>query len=93
MIKEIEDLFKLNRQIMGEGYDKALDYINNIIPLKIYGFPTGTEVGTWKIPKEWVAKEAWVKFNGEKIIDLKNHPLHLLGYSLPFKGKISLEEL
>ena len=93
MIKEIEDLFKLNRQIMGEGYDKALDYINNIIPLKIYGFPTGTEVGTWKIPKEWVAKEAWVKFNGEKIIDLKNHPLHLLGYSLPFKGKISLEVL
>ena len=94
MIKQIiSDLYKLDRKIMGEGYNQALEYINNIIPLKIYDFPTGIEVGTWKVPQEWIAKEAWVKFRGKKIIDLKNNPLHLLGYSLPFQGKVKLEEL
>jgi aminopeptidase-like protein len=93
MKKIIEDLFKFDRQLLGNGYDKALDYIDKIIPLKIYEFPSGTNFTDWVVPKEWIMKDAWIKFNGEKIIDIKNNPLHLVQYSSPFSGKITREEL
>ncbi len=89
----LEELFKFDRQLMGPGYDAALEYLNMLIPLEILEFPTGTEFGTWTVPEEWVAREAWVKFNGEKIIDFAKDPLALQVYSLPFKGTVSKEEL
>ena len=93
MINLIKELFKYDRQLLGKGYDKALTHINKIIPLEIIEIPSGTQFGTWTVPNEWIAKEGWVKYNGEKIIDYTKEPLSLMVYSQPFQGKIKLEEL
>src|SRR3990167_2937589 len=87
----VETLYPMNRCLLGEGYDNALEYLNHLIGLEILEFPSGTQFGTWTIPDEWVVRDAWVKFKGEKIID--KEPLSLVVGSLPFQGKVTKEEL
>jgi len=90
----IETLYPLNRCLLGEGYDKGLEYINNIIKLDILEFPSGTEFGTWKVPNEWIVRDAWVKDpDGNKIIDYKKDPLSLVIGIKPFHGIVTLDEL
>ena len=93
MLEQIKDLHKFDSHLLGSGYDSALTYINHIIPLDILEFPSGTKIQTWTVPDEWIVKDAWVKYNGKKIIDYKENPFHLVDYSLPFKGEVDAEEL
>jgi len=93
MLNIIKDLYKLNRCLLGKGYDQALEYLKKIIDLEIIEIPSGTKVGNWVVPPEWEVKDAWVKYKGKKIVDYKKNPLSLVVYSKPFKGKVSLEEL
>lgn len=92
MQKIIEDLMKYNACLLGEGYDQRLDYINKILPLEIHEFKSGTKVFDWEIPDEWIIRDAWVKFNGEKILDYKENPLCLAVGSIPVNEKMNLEE-
>lgn len=89
----LEQLYKFDRQLLGSGYDNALNFIDHLIGIETIDIPSGTELGTWTVPEEWVVKEAWVKFNGEKILDYAQNPLSLVVYSLPFKGTVTREEL
>jgi aminopeptidase-like protein len=92
MQKIIEDLYKIDRHLLGEGFNKALDYIDKIAPLEIHKFKSGTKVFDWTIPQEWIIRDAWVKFNGEKILDYKEQPLCLATYSIPVNKKIDEKE-
>ena len=83
----------MNACLLGEGYDNRLEYIKKLIDLKIYNFPSGTEVGTWTVPDEWIVRDAWVKFKGKKIIDYKKNPMSLVVGSLPFSGTVTRDEL
>ena len=48
----------------------------------------------WNVPKEWNVKEAYIiSPNGKKICDFSENNLHLIGYSIPFKGEVSLNVL
>lgn len=89
------ELWPLNRSITGEGLRATLQIIAKHIPnLSIKSVPSGTNVFDWKIPKEWYVKEAYIITpNGEKICDFSKNNLHLLGYSINFKGKVSLKKL
>jgi aminopeptidase-like protein len=89
----IKDLYQFNRTLLGEGCDNSIEYLKKLLDLRIIEIPSGTKLETWEVPQEWIVKDAWVKFNGEKIIDCKKEPLSLLVYSQPFNGKVSLEEL
>jgi len=89
----IEDLYPMNRCLLGEGYDNALLYLDKLVPLDTLEYPSGTEFGTWTVPEEWVVRDAWVKFNGRKILDYKKNPLCLAQGSEPFQGTITHEEL
>ena len=89
----IEDLFKLDRQLLGEGYHNALAYISHLLPLEVKTIKSGTKVGDWTIPNEWVIRDGWIKFNGEKLVDYKKNPLCITVYSLPINKKVTLEEL
>ena len=94
MIKIINDLYKLNRTLVGSEYDKALQYIKKILPeMKILEFPTGKTYETWTIPQKWEIKDAWVKFKGKKIIDFKKEPLSVIVGSEPINKKVQLKEL
>ena len=88
-------LYPINRSITGEGIRQTLEIIKNEFPnLKIKKVKSGTKVFDWTVPSEWNVKEAFVKDKyGKKIIDFKKNNLHLLGYSVAIKKKISKNEL
>ena len=82
----------MNRYLLGEGYDNALEYLKHLVKLDIIEFPSGTEIGTWIIPDEWIIEDAWVKFKGKKIIDFKKDPLSVVIGSKSVNKKIDLAE-
>jgi aminopeptidase-like protein len=94
IIETIKQLFSLNPIfLLGAGYDNCIEYIKPLIGLDIIEVPSGTELGTWTVPDEWVVKEAWVKDpSGNIVVEYKND-LSLMVYSAPFKGKVTREEL
>lgn len=83
----------LRRDIVSDGFDQALEEIKAFLPIKVWGIESGTKIFSWVVPKKWSVKEAWIKFKGKKIVDIKNHGLHLMSYSVPIHAKMSLEEL
>lgn len=89
----IETLYPMNATLLGVDYDNRLEYLKMLLPMKILEVPSGTQFGTWTVPKEWVVREAWVKYRGKKILDFATSPLSLMTYSAPFSGKLTLEEL
>lgn len=57
--KLFDELFPLNRSIMGQGYRDSLDILKKFIPFKKYKYKTGQKVFDWRIPKEWEIKDAF----------------------------------
>ena len=90
----ITRLFPICRSITGAGVRKTLRIIGNEIPLTIYEVSSGTDVFDWTIPDEWNIKDAYVKDEkGERVIDFRSSNIHVVGYSIPFEGKLPLDEL
>jgi len=89
------ELWPINRSITGEGVRETLRRISIHLPtLEIKSVPSGTEVFDWTVPKEWNVKEAYIITpTGEKICDFSKNNLHLVGYSIPFEGSVSFDEL
>ena len=88
-------LFKFNRSITGEGVRETLSEIKKILPnLNLQSVSSGTKVFDWIVPSEWHVSEAYIiSPEGNKICDFSINNLHLLGYSIPFRGRMKLEEL
>ena len=93
--KFAKELWPINRSITGDGVRETLSKISKHLPaLKIKSIPSGTNVFDWTIPKEWNVKEAYIITpGGKKICDFSKNNLHLVGYSVPFEGKVELNEL
>lgn len=92
-------LFPICRSITGAGVRETLkiisDYIwQDKIKFNLYEVPTGTQVFDWTVPKEWTIKAAYIEdLQGNKIIDMKNNNLHVMGYSTPVDKWVTLDEL
>lgn len=87
-------LFPICRSITGPGVRDTLKILSQLIDIQSLEYPTGTDVFDWTIPKEWSARDAFVKnSDGARVIDFAKHSLHLLNYSAPFEGRLSLDEL
>lgn len=98
MKREIEDYFDrlwpINRSLTGQGNRDSLKILSEIAELDIKEVPSGTQCYDWTVPPEWNVKEAWIKDKaGNVIVDITENNLHLVGYSEPFKGWLSLDEL
>ncbi|NUM48998.1 MAG: DUF4910 domain-containing protein [Anaerolineales bacterium] len=92
MHAQMVDLYPICRSITGEGIRETLRRLP--IPLELHEVPTGTPVLDWTVPKEWNIRDAYVKnARGEKVIDFQAHSLHILNYSIPFRGTLTLDEL
>ena len=88
-------LFPICRSLTGSGVRKTLKIIKKEFSnLEIKKIKSGTKVFDWNIPPEWNVASAYVldKY-GNKIIDFKNHNLHLIGYSIPVNKVIKKKEL
>ncbi len=94
MMDLINELWFLKRDIVSDGYDAALERLSREVPMTVHQYPTGTACWTWKIPEKWTCDEAYLEtLSGKRIIDVKDHPLHIVSYSLPFEGVIKLQDL
>ncbi len=88
------ELYPICRSITGNGFRETLRLIDKHVPLVIHEVPTGTQVFDWTVPKEWNIRDAYVKnSSGERIIDFKKSNLHVVGYSVPVRKRMSLREL
>lgn len=87
-------LYPICRSITGDGFRETLRQIEQFIPLKRYEVPTGTQVFDWTVPREWNIRDAYIKNSkGERVIDFKQHNLHVVNYSVPVHETMSLEAL
>jgi aminopeptidase-like protein len=94
MMALIEELWFLKRDLVSDGYDTALQRLARELPMTIHEYPTGTPCWTWIIPEKWTCDEAFLEtLDGKRIIDVKNHPLHVLSYSLSFDGIVKRVDL
>lgn len=95
MHRLVERLFPICRSITGDGVRETLSILREYIPdMKIYEVPSGTRVFDWTIPREWRIREAYIENGkGERIIDMKENNLHVMGYSAPMDRYVSLDEL
>lgn len=94
MMPLIEELWYLKRDIVSDGYDVGLQRLAKEVPMTIHEYPTGTPCWTWTVPEKWTCDEAYLEtLDGQRIIDVKNHPLHVVSYSLPFAGVVKREDL
>ena len=92
--KIFDDLFYLNRSIMGEGYNKSLNILDKFFKFKFYKFISGKKIFSWKVPKEWFVKEGYILTpDKKKICDYKKNNLHLMNYSSRFDGTLNLSSL
>jgi aminopeptidase-like protein len=93
--KFAKELWPINRSITGEGLRETLKKIStHLTKLEIKSVPSGTKVFDWEIPPEWHVREAYIiSPEGKRICDFSINNLHLVGYSIPFRGRMKLEEL
>ncbi|MFW6191935.1 MAG: DUF4910 domain-containing protein [Gemmatimonadota bacterium] len=90
----LEELYPICRSITGDGVRETLRRIGRRIPLEVREVPTGTPVLDWTVPREWNIREAWIEGpDGERIVDFRDHNLHVMSYSVPVDRRLSLEEL
>ena len=90
-----KELWGINRSITGVGVRETLSHIKKHLPnLNIESVSSGTNVFDWVVPSEWHVTKAYIiSPAGKKICDFSVNNLHLVGYSIPFQGRMRLEEL
>ncbi|MCI0519654.1 MAG: DUF4910 domain-containing protein [Chloroflexi bacterium] len=94
MLDLINALWFLPRDIVSDGYDRALDRLAREIPMTIHQVASGEACWTWRVPEKWTCQEAYLEtLDGRRLLDYADHPLHVVSYSLPFEGVVSREEL
>lgn len=87
-------LFPIARSLTGEGNRKTLRILQEHIPLTVHEVPSGTKAFDWTVPNEWSISKAFIADeHGRKIVDFKDHTLHVVGYSTPIDAFLTLDEL
>jgi aminopeptidase-like protein len=90
----VERLYPLCRSITGNGVRATLEVLAESIPLTVHEIPTGTAVLDWTVPKEWNIRDAYVADpEGRRVIDFTKSNLHVVGYSVPVRTRMSLTAL
>ena len=88
------ELYPICRSITGDGVRKTLQIIEQLVPVERHEVPTGTAVFDWQVPREWNIREAYIAdSSGKRIVDFRNHSLHVLSYSVPVNERLTREQL
>jgi aminopeptidase-like protein len=85
-----ERLYPLPRSLTGEGTRATLRTLGERLDLEVTEVSSGTSVYDWTVPDEWNIHGAWIAdSSGRRIVDLADHPLHVLGYSTPVRERMT----
>jgi aminopeptidase-like protein len=89
------ELWPIGRSISGQGVRDSLAILKKKNHrLNLETFKSGTKVFDWVVPPEWNVRSARiVDPKGQTVCDYKVNNLHLVGYSVPFKGIVTKDEL
>jgi aminopeptidase-like protein len=88
------ELYPICRSLTGEGVRETFRILERDVPLEITEIPSGTQVFDWTLPREWNISDAWIAGpDGERVIDFRASNLHVLGYSVPVRTRVPLDEL
>jgi aminopeptidase-like protein len=94
MLDLIHELWFLKRDIVSDGFDQALYRLAQEVSMQVHQYPTGEACWTWRVPEKWTCHEAFLEtLDGRRLLDYRDHPLHVVSYSLPFEGEVTREEL
>lgn len=90
----VSELYPICRSITGDGVRRTLEVVSRYVPLELREVPSGTEVLDWTVPREWNIRDAFIKdASGRRVVDFREHSLHVVNYSVPVQARLSLEEL
>jgi len=90
----MRELFPLCRSLTGDGVLETLRILQGHLPLKIERVASGTKAWDWIVPDEWNITDAFIKDqSGNRVVDFMESNLHVMGYSVPFSGKLTKSEL
>ena len=63
-----DELFPINRSLLGQGYNESLKILNRYIHFKKLKYKSGSKIFDWKVPKEWIVKDAYIEFKKKRIL-------------------------
>jgi aminopeptidase-like protein len=87
-------LYPWCRSITGNGLRDSLNALKQFVPVKLHEVPSGTQVLDWVVPPEWNIHDAWIAdATGKRIVDFRQHNLHVVNYSAPVQARLPLAEL
>jgi aminopeptidase-like protein len=90
----IADLYPICRSITGNGVRATLERLSQVAPLEQVEVESGTKVLDWTVPPEWNIRDAYIKNPaGERVVDFNESNLHVVNYSVPVRGRMTLEAL
>jgi aminopeptidase-like protein len=93
MMRVLQDLAPLNRMVCCRDYDRAIDYLADLLPFKVIEYGAADEYNGWVIPPRWDVRRAEIRRDGRLVYDGMNHPLAVIALSAPFQGRVELDEL
>jgi aminopeptidase-like protein len=98
MRSRMEQLYPICRSITGDGVRRTLDVIGEALhplpTLERRTVPSGTAAYDWTVNDEWNVRDAWIAdATGRRLVDFQEHNLHLVGYSVPVRARMSMDEL
>jgi aminopeptidase-like protein len=94
MMAMAKRLFPICRSLTGNGVRDTLRVLAEYLPIHIREVPTGTQMFDWTAPQEWNIRDAYIKDSaGNRVVDFHQSNLHVMGYSIPVRRKMSLAEL
>jgi aminopeptidase-like protein len=95
----MERMYPICRSLTGDGVRATLDILEeslspDSLALERQTVPSGTQAHDWTINDEWNVRDAYIADrDGRRVVDFREHNLHLVGYSTPVRATMTLDEL
>lgn len=87
-------LYPLARSITGPAIRESMEILGEFMPLEIHSVPSGTRIFDWVVPNEWKLNRATLHGpDGKVVLDSADSNLHVINFSIPYKGELHLEDL
>lgn len=94
ILQLMKALYPICRSITGNGVRETLRILQERIPLCLTEVPSGTKVFDWHVPPEWNIRQAFMlDSSGRRVVDFRDHNLHVMSYSEAVDYQLSLHEL